>query len=60
MAYKEPAYRVIRTYPAFELRQYDTYVAAKTQVAGAFDEVGNQAFRNLGTNSRSIRKPDGT
>ena len=59
MAYEEPAYRVIKTYPAFELRQYDAYVVAETQVAGAFDEVGNQAFRKLFGYISAEQRPQG-
>ena len=59
MAYEEPAYRVIKTYPAFELRQYDAYVVAETQVAGAFDEVGNQAFRKLFRYISAEQRPQG-
>jgi hypothetical protein len=59
LAYEEPAYRVIKTYPAFELRQYDAYVVAETQVAGAFDEVGNQAFRKLFGYISAGQRPQG-
>jgi hypothetical protein len=59
LAYEEPAYRVIKTYPAFELRQYDAYVVAETQVAGAFDEVGSQAFRKLFRYISAEQRPQG-
>ncbi len=47
LAYEEPRYTVLKTYETFELRQYDSYLVAETQVAGDFDEVGGQAFRRL-------------
>jgi hypothetical protein len=59
LAYEEPAYRVIKTYPAFELRQYDAYVVAETLVAGAFDEVGSQAFRKLFRYISAEQRPQG-
>ena len=59
LAYEEPAYRVIKTYPAFELRQYDAYVVAETQVAGAFDDVGSQAFRRLFSYISAEQRPQG-
>jgi len=59
LAYEEPAYRVIKTYPAFELRQYDAYVVAETQVAGAFDDVGSQAFRRLFRYISADKRPQG-
>jgi len=59
LAYEEPAYRVIKTYPAFELREYDAYVVAETQVTGAFDDVGNQAFRKLFRYISTEQRPQG-
>jgi len=59
LAYEEPAYSVIKTYPAFELRQYDAYVVAETQVAGAFDDVGSQAFRRLFRYISADQRPQG-
>jgi hypothetical protein len=59
LAYEEPAYRVIKTYPAFELRQYDAYVVAETHVAGAFDDVGSQAFRRLFRYISADQRPQG-
>lgn len=47
MAIEEPAYEVVQTYPEFELRRYAPHLVAETEVAGGFDEVGNQAFRIL-------------
>ena len=59
LAYDEPAYRVIKTYSGFELRQYDAYVVAETQVAGAFDDVGSQAFRRLFRYISTEERPQG-
>lgn len=47
MAYEEPGYQVVKTYAAFELRQYEPYLIAETHVKGDFSEVGNRAFRRL-------------
>jgi hypothetical protein len=47
MAIEEPAYEVVKTFPEFELRRYPPYLVAETDVAGSFDEVGNEAFRIL-------------
>ena len=47
MAYEEPTYQVVQTFPEFELRRYEPYLVAQTQVTGDFDEAGNKAFRIL-------------
>ncbi len=47
MAVEEPDYTVVRTFADFELRRYPPYAVAETEVAGPFDEAGNQAFRIL-------------
>jgi hypothetical protein len=47
MAYEEPHYEVVKRYSEFELRQYDAYLVAETEVSGDFGEVGNRAFRVL-------------
>ncbi len=59
MAYEEPDYVVIKEYPAFELRQYQAYVVAETQVAGAFEDVGSQAFRRLFGYISEDQRPEG-
>jgi hypothetical protein len=58
LAYEEPAYEVVRSFDDFELRHYAPYLVAETEVRGAFDEVGGEAFRRLygfisGGNTRS-------
>jgi len=47
MAIEEPKYEVVKSYPEFELRRYEPFLVAETDVDGDFDEVGNQAFRIL-------------
>jgi len=47
MALEEPQYRLVATYPEFELRRYAPYLVAETEVRGDFEQVGNQAFRIL-------------
>ncbi|NEX19599.1 heme-binding protein [Thiorhodococcus mannitoliphagus] len=44
---KEPSFEVVHTYPMFELRRYEAYLVATTEVTGDFDKVGNEAFRVL-------------
>ena len=59
LAYEEPNYEVIETYPDFELRQYEPYVVAETLVAGEFSDVGNQAFRRLFAYISEEERPQG-
>ncbi len=47
MAIEEPKYAAVKSYPEFELRRYEPFLVAETEVIGDFDEVGNQAFRIL-------------
>lgn len=47
MALEEPEYRLVATYPEFELRRYAPYLVAETEVRGDFEQVGNHAFRIL-------------
>lgn len=47
MAIEEPKFEVVEAYPDFELRRYEPFLVAETEVTGDFDEVGNQAFRIL-------------
>jgi hypothetical protein len=59
LAYEEPPYKVIKEYPAFELRKYEAYLVAETEVAGAFDDVGSQAFRKLFRYISADQRPQG-
>lgn len=43
-ANEEPDYEVIAEFATFELRRYEPYIVAETNVAGGFENVGNQAF----------------
>lgn len=47
MAIEEPTYEVVKSYPEFELRRYEPFLVAETEVDGDFDDVGSQAFRIL-------------
>ena len=42
-----PAYTVVNSFSAFEVRQYDPYIVAEVTVPGPADEVGSQGFRLL-------------
>ena len=58
MGYEEPEYVVVDARGDYEVRQYESFVVAETDVDGGFDESGNTAFRRLtgyifGGNSRS-------
>ena len=46
-AIEEPAYTVVRQYPAFEIRQYAPYLVAEVNVPGPASEAGNQGFKIL-------------
>ena len=47
MAIEEPKYELVKSYPEFELRRYEPFLVAETEITGDFDGVGNQAFRIL-------------
>lgn len=47
MAIEIPEYRVIEQDGAFELRRYDTYLIAETEVDAGFMNAGNVAFGRL-------------
>jgi hypothetical protein len=47
MAYEQPEYRVVRQAEEYEIRVYEPYLVAEVDVAGDFDDAGNQAFRLL-------------
>lgn len=47
MAIETPEYRVIEQDGAFELRRYDTYLIAETEVDAGFMNAGNVAFGRL-------------
>ena len=59
LAYEEPDYKVVKTYPEFELRQYAPYLVAETVVQGDFTDVGNQAFRRLFAYISEDKRPQG-
>lgn len=44
---EQQPYDVVRDHDSFELRRYPQHVLAEVVVTGAFDEVGNRAFRYL-------------
>lgn len=46
-AIEEPAYRVVRSEAAFEIRDYEAQIVAETRVAGDFKQAGDDAFRPL-------------
>ena len=40
-----PDYSVLEKKPGFEIRQYEPYIIAETQVSGSYSEATNQGFR---------------
>ena len=46
-AIEEPSFNVLETIGEVEIRLYEGYWVAQTQVSGNFAEAGNQAFRPL-------------
>lgn len=58
--YEQPAYAVVESSVGYEVRRYDSYLAAETTVYGDFDSTGNAAFRRLagyifGRNSEGLK-----
>jgi hypothetical protein len=47
MAVDEPAYRVLKSAGAIELREYPGFIVAETIVQGDFDEAGRSGFRRI-------------
>jgi hypothetical protein len=47
VANEQPQYDVVKRYEGFEVRRYEPYNVAETQVSGDFEDVGNEAFRIL-------------
>jgi hypothetical protein len=47
VAYESPSYRVAETIGSVEIREYDPYVVAETDVDGTVEGAGNQGFRIL-------------
>lgn len=47
MAIEEPRYQVLESDGAFELREYQPFLVAETQVDGGFERAGNVAFGRL-------------
>lgn len=43
-AIEEPAYTTLRTFPAFEIRQYAAYTVAEVLVSGPAGDAGSRAF----------------
>ena len=41
---EQPDYEVISTGDGYEVRRYEAYLVAQTQVSGEFDQAGTQAF----------------
>jgi hypothetical protein len=45
--YERPSHVVLARRNGYEVRRYDSYLAAETTVLGSYDSTGNQAFRRL-------------
>jgi hypothetical protein len=63
LALEEPAYEVLLSTEAFEIRRYAPYVVAETTVQGSFKGARNNAFRRLfafisGKNTRGEELPE--
>ena len=58
--YEQPRYTVLSSRPGYEIRRYESYVAAETVVPGEYGSSGSLAFRRLagfifGQNSQALR-----
>lgn len=47
MAFEKPAFKTVEKTDAFEIRQYQPYLVAETEVSGEFQQAGNRAFNAL-------------
>jgi len=47
LAYEQPHYEVVQEADDYEVRRYEAYLVAETEVSGSFEDVGNEAFRRL-------------
>lgn len=47
MAIEEPQYEVLGSTDDYEVRRYDSYIVAETDVEGTYKTAGNKAFRIL-------------
>ncbi len=47
VAYESPSYRVTETIDGVEIREYEPYVVAETEVDGTVEDAGSQGFRIL-------------
>lgn len=47
MAIEEPRYEVLASTDDYEVRRYDSYIIAETDVEGTYKTAGNKAFRIL-------------
>ena len=50
MAIEEPEYEVLASTDYYEVRRYDSYIIAETDVEGTYKTAGNKAFRILAGN----------
>ena len=47
MSCESPDYYVIAKHDGYEIRHYEPYLVAETEVDGTFETSGNRAFRRL-------------
>jgi len=47
MAIEKPRHRVVEVFEEFEVREYEPYLVAETEVTGSREEAGNAGFRRL-------------